>query len=143
MKQPLRILLGFAAGAAIVAVCASGFQARATGAGTPYFVQAQADRGGDIYVERCAACHGPHLNDGQWGRQLKGAAFRRDWGGKSLADLVAYMEKEMPPGQVGELSAEDYADVTAYMLAANGIAPSAQPLPSDAAGLKPLLVPTN
>jgi len=51
----------------------------------PRFTAVQADQGAQVYAEHCASCHGPNLNDGSFGPALKGASFRRDWGGKSVS----------------------------------------------------------
>ena len=43
------------------------------------FTEQQARRGQTVYAESCASCHGPHLNDGQFGPPVKGAAFKAHW----------------------------------------------------------------
>jgi mono/diheme cytochrome c family protein len=99
------------------------------------FTQAQADRGGEVYAERCSSCHGPNLNDGQFGPSLKGARFKAKWGGKPAAELFDYLGKQMPPGQQGVLSGDDYAGLMAFLLEAGGAPPGARQLPGDAGAL--------
>ena len=43
------------------------------------FTELQAIRGEAAYRERCAGCHGPNLDDGQFAGPLKGAAFEAHW----------------------------------------------------------------
>jgi hypothetical protein len=47
--------------------------------------------------------------------------FMLAWEGKSVAELLTYVRTMMPPGQVGTLSDQDYADVLAKILQANGV----------------------
>jgi mono/diheme cytochrome c family protein len=125
---------------AAVALAVLAFGARAQTA-APSFTRAQADHGGQIYAERCAACHGPNLDDGSTAPSLKGARFRRDWGGKSAGDLFRYLTANMPPGQAGVLAGDDYADVMAFLLQAEGGAPGDQALPADAQMLSAMVLP--
>jgi mono/diheme cytochrome c family protein len=114
--------------------------ANAQDSAPPGFTQAQADHGGEVYAERCASCHGPNLNDGQFGPSLKGARFRTAWGAKSAGQLFSFMSANMPPGQAGVLTSDDYADLMAFLLEASGAPAGARPLPADAAALPgPLL----
>jgi len=92
---------------------------------SPSFTQAQANRGRTAYATSCANCHGSNLNDGEFGPALKGAAFRQKWGAQSPAALYSYMQQKMPPASPGQLEAETYADLEAYILAANGLEPGA------------------
>lgn len=108
----------------------------ATAADAPApFTHDQAERGGEVYAERCASCHGPNLNDGQFGPSLKGSRFRAKWGGKPAAELFDYLEKNMPPGQAGVLAADDYASLMAFMLEAGGAAAGDKALPGDQGAL--------
>ena len=69
------------------------------------------------YMESCASCHGPHLNDGQFapareGRRLQGALAR------SVAEaLRTLIIKRMPPASPGSLGSRTYADIEAYLAA--------------------------
>ena len=72
------VRLGCVAGA----VCVLGIAAE-TGSlfdsGRVAFTEQQATRGQAAYMESCAACHGPNLDDGQFAPPLKGAAFKAHW----------------------------------------------------------------
>ena len=80
---------------------------------------AQADRGAAVYDAACGFCHGdagegagnnpPVVGDGV----LDGYA--------DAAELLAYVIETMPADDPGGLTAEEFQDVVAFMLQANGI----------------------
>ena len=78
----------------------------------------QAERGRAVYGEHCTSCHGSALRGGAnefAAPALAGPFFFDAWGGRTVAELVAYSADNMPPD--GELLPEaDYLDVTAYIL---------------------------
>src|SRR5688572_10354264 len=79
--------------------------------------------GRSAYEPSCAACHAPNL------RQLPNALLAGDeflgrWGNRATSDLIAQARSTMPPDNPGGLPAETYANVVAYLLQANGGAPS-------------------
>jgi alcohol dehydrogenase (cytochrome c) len=90
---------------------------------TPSFTSAQAERGKTAYGNSCANCHGSNLDDGEFGPALKGAAFQQKWGAQSPAALFAEMIQKMPPESPGQLGSQTYADLEAYILHVNGVAP--------------------
>jgi alcohol dehydrogenase (cytochrome c) len=111
--------LGIAAGL----VCALGGMAGAQtlfDAGQVSFTEQQAARGRTAYSENCAACHGPHLNDGQFAPPVKGAAFKAHWHDQSPQALRLLIVKRMPPASPGTLGARTYTDIEAYLLQENG-----------------------
>lgn len=90
------------------------------GGGSVSFTQAQAARGRAAYAESCASCHGPNLDDGQFGPPVKGAAFRAHWHDQSPEALRSLIMKRMPPASPGALGGQTYADIEAYLLQENG-----------------------
>jgi alcohol dehydrogenase (cytochrome c) len=84
------------------------------------FTAPQATRGQTVYLESCAACHGPHLNDGQFGPPLKGPAFKTRWHDQPPEGLWSAIIKRMPPASPGSLDSRAYTDVEAYLLQENG-----------------------
>jgi mono/diheme cytochrome c family protein len=116
-RWPVR--LGFAAGAACVMGVAAGAQSLFE-SGPVGFSEAQAIRGEAAYRERCAACHGPNLDDGQFAGPLKGAAFKAHWHDQSPKGLWSLIIKRMPPASPGSLGSKTYADIEAYLLRENG-----------------------
>jgi mono/diheme cytochrome c family protein len=127
--------------AVATAALAPAWRARANGPASAEFTKAQADQGADLYSANCASCHGPGLNDGMFAPSLKGRSFRGEWGDKSVGQLYAYASANMPPGQAGVLAPEDYVDVIAFLMQANGAQPGAKPLPADPQALSALAWP--
>jgi len=87
------------------------------------FTQAQAARGETAYRESCASCHGPNLDDGQFGPPVKGAAFKAHWHDQSPDALWSLITKRMPPASPGTLGTRTYTDIDAYLLQENGDQP--------------------
>ncbi len=100
--------------------------ALATEAPIGVYTAAQAQAGQADYATNCAACHGAALGGGA-GPALTGNAFMGSWGQKTTAELYEYLSKSMPAGSPGSLSASTYAEITAFMLEANGAKPGPQP----------------
>ena len=106
----------------------------------------QARRGRDQYRKRCILCH---LDNGQGrgaepeivGQSLEregdaeapavaGEPFLTKWNGKTAGALYDLMRTSMPVGSAGSLSAQDYADVLAYLLELSKVPAGPQELPS-------------
>ena len=108
---------------------------------SPTYTPAQASEGRAAYAQDCASCHGQNLDDGPFAGPLKGAEFRQQWGAKSAQELFIYMSTRMPPAGPGTLGDQRYAQVLAYMLQQNGVAPGRAALPSDPEALKTMILP--
>ena len=121
-------------GLALTAAC--GGASSGGGAGAPA-VSEQTDRGEDVFRRRCAQCHGP---DGRGGRApniigpgaltarpLPEAKMRTETFA-TVADLLAWTSKKMPPGTADDLTPAEHAAVIAYMLSASGFKLGSQPL---------------
>jgi mono/diheme cytochrome c family protein len=93
----------------------------------------QAAKGGKIYADNCATCHGADFGGSPGAPSLKGPEFMFGWNAKTVGQLTTYVHDNMPPGQAGSLSDQDYADVVAAILGANGFAAGAAPLAAGAA----------
>jgi alcohol dehydrogenase (cytochrome c) len=59
---------------------------------------------------------------------LAGGNFMNAWGSRTTAELTSYMQANMPPSNRGGLSDGTYADITAFMLEANGASAGERPL---------------
>src|SRR5450755_206722 len=57
---------------------------------------------------------------------LAGANFIGTWGGRSTTELLEYIRKSMPPGNVGSLNPETCASIVAFILEANGATPGTE-----------------
>ena len=84
-------------------------------------------------MENCAACHGPHLDDGQFAPAVKGTAFKAHWHDASSESLRSLIVKRMPPSAPGSLDGRTYADIEAYLLQENGERPGATELAASTA----------
>jgi mono/diheme cytochrome c family protein len=107
----------------------------------PTYTAAQAQRGQQVYIAQCAQCHGDSLDNGQFAVPLKGPAFRQHWGGQGLDAPFAFMSANMPPTDPGGLPATTYADLLAFILNENGVAPGTVELPADTDALKAMAAP--
>jgi cytochrome c len=89
------------------------------------FTREQAQRGQFAYMQNCALCHNTDLS-GRYGPALKGPGGNLTM--KTLGYVFSYMTAHMPMGDAGGLSNQDYADIMAFLLQANGLRPDRQPL---------------
>ena len=84
------------------------------------YTAAQAVSGRAIYERECAVCHQTNLQGSFEAPQLAGESFLRFWADLSPGDLFVRVSGSMPPGEEGSLTDEEYVDVVAYLLEANG-----------------------
>jgi PQQ-dependent dehydrogenase (methanol/ethanol family) len=101
------------------------------------FTQAQAERGKPLYAQHCASCHGQSL-EGTPANPLAGERFMAKWGqgGYTIDDLYYVTKMQMPYGKPDSLTAPQYIDIVASILASNGYPTGASELPADSAFLK-------
>lgn len=76
-------------------------------------------QGRAIYVAHCSVCHGSALQGASHNPALTGAGFDARWSDKGSADLAEYIAANMPPGQPGILSRNEYLKVAGYILSRN------------------------
>ncbi len=90
------------------------------------FTPEQARRGQIAYTGPCDRCHGYKLDgasddpDMLPAPPVAGPKFLRKWSGRTLAALVEYLRVAMPANNPGYLTAEEWADIVAFMLAESG-----------------------
>lgn len=101
--------------------------------------QDQATRGQALYDKKCGSCHGLQL-EGASATALMGGKFMAKWSGKSVDDLYYITKTQMPYGAAGTMKDQEYIDVVAYMLRANGYRSGAQELKTDSAVLKKIKI---
>ena len=108
------------------------------------FTRAQALRGEVVYDAHCASCHGPKL-EGTPASALTGERFVSKWAdGKHTVDDLYYITRtQMPYGEAGKLTRQQYIDVVAFMLNKNGYQPGDQELPADPAVLRKITIKPN
>ena len=84
------------------------------------FTEAQIEDGRKIYATRCAACHLPNLVGQGEALPLAGSQFMAGWSNRTTQDLYKLIQSSMPKDAPGSLDDRDYANVTAFILYANG-----------------------
>ena len=139
-------IIGAATGCLIAAATVTVVIAQPSAETTPSdslsFTPEQVTSGQSEYITSCVDCHGPNLNDGEFGGPpLKGDAFRAKWFGHPVSALVAFTNAAMPPDAAGRLPLGTYVEIIAYLLNANGINPGPRELPSDMVLLAKLRIP--
>jgi mono/diheme cytochrome c family protein len=103
---------------------------RSTSAGV--YTTDQANRGRDVYAMQCRSCHTPASHTG--------AIFAAWWDRKTLADLFQFIVTRMPKNEPGSLQADEYLDVTAYLLKLNELPTGSDPLPADSAAMRKIRI---
>jgi len=85
------------------------------------FSNAQATRGGTLYAQRCAGCHGAALAGAQ-APPLEGPVFRFKWRKEPLSALFIKIRYTMPPtaADAERMAPEQGADLVAHILKSNG-----------------------
>jgi mono/diheme cytochrome c family protein len=83
------------------------------------YTEAQATRGAALFDRECAGCHGPDGEGGGMAPALVGAAFYANYDGQTVGDLFERNRTTMPVGKEGQMSGQQIADVTAFMLRCN------------------------
>lgn len=88
--------------------------------GAAIYTAEQARQGHAVYVQHCASCHGDNLQGvaapAVAGTDFLATAQRNGW---TLGTLRAIVTQNMPFNDPASLSDTQYADVMAYLLAAN------------------------
>jgi mono/diheme cytochrome c family protein len=98
---------------------------------TSPFTQSQIVSGHKDYFTYCGECHGDDLAGSGEVPPLTGEGFNADWSQKNIHDFYAFVSTAMPQGLAGDLSAEKYSGIIAYILAANGAKPGTAPFNKD------------
>jgi len=89
------------------------------------YTAGQAGAGREVFAIVCAGCHGANLQ-GVVGPALIGPAFQATW--PNAAALFSFVSQNMPLGNPGSLSREQYWSIVAYLLQQNGINRDEKPL---------------
>ena len=85
------------------------------------YTEVQAERGKVVYQDYCAFCHLEDLS-GFRGLPLVGPTFIANWNAPNvtLENFFSFVTTSMPEDQPGALQTQQYIDVAAYILQANG-----------------------
>ena len=108
---------------ALFLICGSAPCGLLAQAGTPassgVYTKEQAARGGTLYLAKCGTCHGAELAGDGTNPALAGPDFLANWTGQPITSLFDKVQVSMPADQPGSLSAQQVADVLAFILSSN------------------------
>jgi mono/diheme cytochrome c family protein len=106
------------------------------------FTATQVASGEAEYKVSCIDCHGPNLDDGEFGGPpLKGDAFTAKWFKLPVSALVGYVHAAMPPDAPGRLPLGSYVEIVDYILSVNGMLSGTKEMPADMNALAALRYP--
>jgi len=100
------------------------------------YTEEQAKRGGPLYSENCASCHGPELMGGAMAPPLASGDFLSGWDGLTVGDLFERIRISMPQNAPGSLSGQQNADILSFILSANKFPAGTTEMPNQAMILK-------
>jgi mono/diheme cytochrome c family protein len=104
------------------------------------YTKDQAGRGQAKYAQVCSNCHQSDLSGSDQAPGLVGGDFLDRWDGQSVGDLADRIRTSMPLDDVGSLNVQLSADLTAYLLQANGFPAGAAELPADRSAMKAVAI---
>jgi len=105
---------------AALAILWAAYAVAQTEVATGPFTEAQVEEGRKVYATRCAACHLPSMVGQGEALPLAGSQFMAGWSNRTTQDLYTLIQSSMPKNAPGSLDDRDYANVTAFILHANG-----------------------
>jgi len=139
-----RFAIGFLAAAVTAALLGSALRAQQPTTGgavsSGVYTDAQAKRGQTAYAEACSKCHLDDLSGGKDSPPLVGDEFLKGWTGKTVGALFDEVRMTMPFDSPGRLTAEQYADILAYIFSANKFPTGNQELPREVAPLQAIQI---
>jgi len=103
----------------IAIICVTAAEAQTVLATGP-FTESQLVLGRKVYAARCAGCHLPTLAGQGEAGALVGTQFMRGWSNRTTQDLYKLIQTSMPKDDPGSLDEQSAANVTAFILRANG-----------------------
>jgi mono/diheme cytochrome c family protein len=109
-------------------------------AGDGVFTAEQSKRGEAIYNANCAMCHQPDLGGKEPVPELAGDKFLAHWLNHDVASLFTRVSTTMPQGKPGSLTHDQYIDVIAFLLDANGFKSGTTELKADSDSLKTIMI---
>jgi len=102
---------------------------------TGVYTAAQAERGHQLYINRCARCHGLGSTGGGGGGggapAFGGENFTADFEGYTLFDIENRINTSMPRDQPGSTTRVQATDLTAFILSVTHVPPGRTELPPD------------
>lgn len=141
MKLKVKLTVAAALGCAVMIASTLGLDAQSKSVWDGVYTAEQAKRGQAAYDDNCSTCHLADMSGGGDGiaPSLTGAEFLKFWDGKTMAELFEKAEM-MPPGMEASVTAEQRADILAYVLSHNKVPAGQTELPHEAAALKTITI---
>ena len=130
-------MLYFAASVACCLMLAAAQTARTVWDGV--YTDAQAERGRASYQQSCAACHREDLRGDSTAPSLVGESFTFLWGDMEVGELLARMQKLMPPERPGSLPARRTSTSSRSSCRRMNFRPGARELSADSDSLHALI----
>jgi S-disulfanyl-L-cysteine oxidoreductase SoxD len=127
------------------ALCSAAVSARQDKGKTVWdalYSDAQSKKGETAYSQYCAKCHGSDLMGADVAPPLTGVEFTSGWNDLTVGDLFERLRITMPADKPGSVSAQDNADIVAFMLFKNGFPAGTADLPAQAEVLKGIKILT-
>jgi len=112
-------------------------------AGDGIFTTEQSKRGEAVYNENCAMCHQPDLGGKEPVPELAGDKWLAHWLNHNVGELFTRVSTTMPQGKPGSLTHQQYIDVIAFIIDANGFKSGATELKPDDDALKTIMISGN
>lgn len=135
VAQPFRAAVAALALTLLAAIGSSAQQREQRSIWDGVYTETQAKRGEKIYADSCAGCHGADLAGVGIIAALEGSGFLKSWEGKTVGDLFERQRTTMPTDDPKKLTAEQHADVLAYVLKMNKFPAGASELPRETKAL--------
>ena len=104
------------------------------------YTDEQANRGEAVYRAQCQLCHLRDLRGDGFASGLVDRAFTARWNNRTLGDLYAITRSTMPQGAPASLSPQDYVDIAAFLLKANGYPVGEEELSPDRPALAQVII---
>ena len=120
-----------------IRVCAQSAP-KSANASRSYYSEAQASRGKQQYAQYCAQCHMANLKGAGTAPALVGDEFLHDY--YRVGDLFSKVNVTMPGDNVHGLSADNYLNIIAYLLQANGLPAGTENLKRDVSAMKRMAI---
>ena len=111
---------------------------KSVSASRSYYSDAQASRGKQQYAQYCAQCHMGNLKGAGTAPALVGDDFLHDY--YSVGDLFSKVNVTMPGDNVHGLSTDNYLNIIAYLLQANGLPAGTENLKGDVSAMKRMAI---
>lgn len=111
--------------------------------GDGVFTTEQSKRGEVVYNENCAMCHQPDLGGKEPVPELAGDKFLAHWLNHPMAELYTRVSTTMPQGKPGSLTHDQYIDVLAFIIDANGFKSGTTEMKADSEALKTITIAGN